>query len=106
MLQDASALTRNCKRTCEAARSSAVLSPCFYEPMRGPSSSRDEARRIAANIAKLPVIRSKRDGEHCKCNGGRDKPKACHHHDRDERVSGAKRQHNRFSTMRHLPNCP
>ena len=75
---------------------------------RGASSvaakplTHDEARRIAANIAKLPVIRSKRDGEHCKCNGGRDKPKAY----RDERVSGAKRQHNRVSTMRHLPNCP
>jgi len=27
MLHDASALTQNCKRTCEAARSSAVFSP-------------------------------------------------------------------------------
>jgi hypothetical protein len=41
---------------------------------------------------RLAVIRSERDGEHCKRGGRSDKPKACHHHDRDERVSGAKRQ--------------
>jgi hypothetical protein len=41
---------------------------------------------------RLAVIRSKRDGEHCKRDRRSDKPQACHHHDRDERVSGAKRQ--------------
>jgi hypothetical protein len=41
---------------------------------------------------RLAVIRSMRDGEHCKHDRRSDKPQACHHHDRDERVSGAKRQ--------------
>jgi hypothetical protein len=37
---------------------------------------------------RLAVIRSMRDGEHCKHDRRSDKPQACHHHDRDERVSG------------------
>ena len=45
---------------------------------------------------RLAVIRSKRDSEHCKRDRRSDKPQACHHHDRDERVSDAKRQHNRL----------
>src|SRR5262249_17610058 len=53
--------------------------------------------------AAVGAFRSKRDGEHCKRGGRGDKAKACHHHDRDERVSGAKRQNNHLSATRHLP---
>jgi len=77
--------------------------PCFQQTTDAKNVKRFQIIQITAASQRVAVIRSKRDGEHCKRGGRSNKAKACHHHDRDERVSGAKRQNNHLSATRHLP---
>ena len=61
MLQDASALTRNCKRTCEAARSSAVIKPSRSRFMQRPHYSELRRPTAFAQFRHVAVIHGQRE---------------------------------------------